>query len=72
MAQAPDYKDLPLEQLTICALLANSGEMTARQLGESAEISRTKVHTVIGTLENRGIILATLDVPKRYALTHGT
>ena len=72
MAQAPDYKDLPLEQLSICALLANSGEMTARQLSESGEISRTKVHTVITALEARGIILATLDVPKRYALTHGT
>ncbi|MBV9866087.1 MAG: NTP transferase domain-containing protein [Abitibacteriaceae bacterium] len=69
MSLAPAYKDLPHDQLIVCALLAVSGEMTARSIAASAEIPFSRVHSVLTPLESRGVILSTLDVPKRYALT---
>lgn len=69
MAHAPTYRDLPHEQLIVCSLLAVSGEMTARSMATAASIPFSRVHAVLAPLEEQGVILSTLDVPKRYALT---
>ncbi|MDF2439698.1 MAG: mannose-phosphate guanylyltransferase / phosphomannomutase [Abditibacteriota bacterium] len=69
MAHAVGFRDLPHDQLIICSLLAAFGEMTARDLSQKAEIPFSRVHTVLLPLEADGLILSTMDVPKRYALS---
>jgi NDP-sugar pyrophosphorylase family protein len=69
MARAPGFKDLPHEQIIVCSLLAAFGEMTARDLAQKSEIPFSQVFSVLQPLEMQGLILTTMDVPKRYALS---
>lgn len=68
MSHAPAYRDLPHEQLIVCALLSVSGEMTARTVAAAADIPYSRVHGVLASLESKRIVLSTMDIPKRYAL----
>jgi sugar-specific transcriptional regulator TrmB len=70
MERRPLFKDLSREQLRICALLAEFGELTARALADAATIPFSQVHPILHGLEVEHVVLSTLDMPKRYALTH--
>jgi mannose-1-phosphate guanylyltransferase / phosphomannomutase len=63
------YRLLSQEQRWVCALLGEYGEMTARSLAELGTIPYSRIHSTLHSLEEQGMILATPDVPKRYALT---
>jgi NDP-sugar pyrophosphorylase family protein len=70
LERRPLFKDLSTEQLRICALLAEFGELSARALADAAKIPFSRVHPMLHALEVEHIVLSTLDMPKRYALTH--
>jgi hypothetical protein len=70
MEHTPIFKDLSTEQLRVCALLAEFGELTARAIADAAQIPFSRVHTMLYALEVQHVVLSTLDMPKRYALTH--
>ena len=63
------YRLLSQEQRWVCALLGEYGEMTARALAELGTIPYSRIHSTLHSLEAQGMLLATPDVPKRYALT---
>ncbi len=69
MSRAPRFKDLSPDQLRICALLAEFGELTARALADASKIPFSRVHSTLYSLETENILLSTPDMPKRYALT---
>jgi carbonic anhydrase/acetyltransferase-like protein (isoleucine patch superfamily) len=70
LERRPLFKDLSTEQLRICALLAEFGELTARALADAAKVPFSRVHSMLHALELEHVVLSTLDMPKRYALTH--
>lgn len=69
MSRVPEYKGLSHDQLAVCALLSVVGEMTARDIAGKADIPYSRVHSTLEALESRDLVLSTLDIPKRYALT---
>lgn len=69
MQRAPIFKDLTPEQLRVCALLAEFGELTARAIAGAAQIPFSRVHSLLYPLEVQHVVISTLDMPKRYALT---
>ena len=58
------------DQLRVCALLAEFGELTARAISVNANIPYSKIHSILYPLEVQHVLLTTLDMPKRYALAH--
>lgn len=68
MARSPQFGHLPSEQILACSVLATFGEMTAREIALKGPIPFSKVRDVLDALEESGLALSTLDVPKRYAL----
>jgi NDP-sugar pyrophosphorylase family protein len=69
LESTPFFRDLTPEQLRVCSLLAEFGELTARAIADNARVPFSKVHSILYPLEVKHIILTTLDMPKRYALT---
>lgn len=65
----PVMEKLTPDEREIYALLAEFGEMTARDLAETGSIPLFKVMSMLHSLEKQELALCTQDVPKRYALT---
>ncbi len=65
----PVMEKLTPDEREIYALLAEFGEMTARDLAETGSIPLFKVMSLLHSLEKQELALSTQDVPKRYALT---
>jgi CheY-like chemotaxis protein/carbonic anhydrase/acetyltransferase-like protein (isoleucine patch superfamily) len=61
-------KLLPDER-EVYALLAEYGEMTARDIAETSTLPLLRVMTVLHSLEKQDLALSTQDHPRRYALT---
>jgi CheY-like chemotaxis protein len=57
------------DEREVYALLAEYGEMTARDLAEADSSPLFKVMSLLHSLEKQEFVLSTQDVPKRYALT---
>jgi NDP-sugar pyrophosphorylase family protein len=68
MSRSPQFANLPQEQFVACSVLATFGEMTAREIANKGPIPFSKVRDVLEVLEESGVVLSTLDVPKRFAL----
>lgn len=69
MGQAPLMENLTAQEHDVYALLAEFGEMTARELADMSGVPLFNLRSVLSDLETQGVILSTVDVPKRYALT---
>jgi NDP-sugar pyrophosphorylase family protein/CheY-like chemotaxis protein len=65
----PATENLPRDQRLVFALLVEFGEMTAYELVRATSLGLDPVCDALDALEARGLVLSTLDVPKRYALT---
>lgn len=65
----PIMEKLTPDEREVYALLAEFGEMTARDLAETGAIALFKVMSLLHSLEKQELVLSTQDVPKRYALT---
>jgi NDP-sugar pyrophosphorylase family protein len=50
LERRPLFKDLSTEQLRICALLAEFGELTARALADAAKVPFSRVHSMLHAL----------------------
>ena len=61
--------NLPADQGAICTMLQTFGEMTARDLAVKTTLPFSRTHRALEELEESGLLLSTLDLPKRYALT---
>lgn len=70
LERTPQFSGLTADQLKVCALLAECGELSARVIAESAEIPFSKIHSILYPLEVQSVILSTADMPKRYALAN--
>jgi CheY-like chemotaxis protein len=67
--QTPATEDLPREQRLVFSLLVEFGEMTAYELVRATGLTLEPVCDALDALEELGLVLSTLDVPRRYALT---
>jgi NDP-sugar pyrophosphorylase family protein/CheY-like chemotaxis protein len=67
--QTPATQELPSEQRLIYSVLVEYGEMTVYELARATGLGLDMICAALGALETNGIVLSTLDVPKRYALT---
>jgi NDP-sugar pyrophosphorylase family protein/CheY-like chemotaxis protein len=65
----PATQDLPREQRLIFSVLVEFGEMTAYELVRATGLELEPVCEALEALEAQGLVLSTLDMPKRYALT---
>ena len=66
----PIMESLMPDERTVYALLAEYGEMTARDIAEVDAMPLLRVMTVLHSLEKQELVLSTRDHPRRYALTH--
>ena len=57
------------DEREVYALLAEYGEMSARDIAEVDALSLLRVMTVLHALEKQELVLSTRDHPRRYALT---
>lgn len=65
----PVMEKLMPDEREVYALLAEYGEMTARDIAETSTLSLLRVMTVLHSLEKQDLALSTQDHPRRYALT---
>jgi NDP-sugar pyrophosphorylase family protein len=65
----PAYNGLTSAELRVCALLTEFGELTARAISDGARCPYSRIHALLYSLEEQHVVLSTLDMPKRYALT---
>ena len=70
LESTPSFAHLSPEELRVCALLAEFGELTARAIAEGSGVAFSKVHSTLHGLDTQNIVLSTPDMPKRYALAH--
>ena len=66
----PVMESLLPDERTVYALLAEYGEMSARDIAEVDAMPLLRVMTVLHSLEKQELVLSTRDHPRRYALTH--
>ena len=65
----PIMESLLPDERAVYALLAEYGEMSARDIAEVDSLSLLRVMTVLHALEKQELVLSTRDHPRRYALT---
>lgn len=65
----PVMERLMPDEREVYALLAEYGEMTARDIADTDTMSLLRVMAVLHSLEKQELVLSTLDHPRRYALT---
>ena len=65
----PIMESLMPDERTVYALLAEYGEMSARDIAEVDAMSLLHVVTILHSLEKQELVLSTRDHPRRYALT---
>lgn len=65
----PVMERLLPDEREVYALLAEFGEMTAREIADTGTLPLLRVMTVLHALEKSELALSTLDYPRRYALT---
>ena len=65
----PIVESLLPDERAVYALLAEYGEMAAREIAETDGVSLLRAMTALHALEKRELVLSTLDHPRRYALT---
>ena len=68
-ALGPVMESLMPDERAVYALLAEYGEMSAREIAETDEMSLLRVMAVLHSLEKQELVLSTRDYPRRYALT---
>ena len=66
----PIMESLMPDERTVYALLAEYGEMSARDLADVDSMPLLRVMAVLHSLEKQELVLSTRDHPRRYALTH--
>lgn len=69
VVSGPIMEKLMPDEREVYALLAEYGEMTARDIADTDTMSLLRVMTVLHSLEKQELVLSTLDHPRRYALT---
>ncbi len=69
VARAAGDENLDADQRLIYGLLAEFGELTGREVMRLSGLDPEPVEETLHDLEARGMILFTLDYPRRYALT---
>ncbi len=69
VVSGPIMEKLLPDEREVYALLAENGEMTAREIAETANLPLLRVMTTLHALEKGEYALSTLDHPRRYALT---
>ncbi|RYG70545.1 response regulator, partial [bacterium] len=69
VVSGPIMETLMPDEREVYALLAEYGEMTARDIAETDALPLLRVMTVLHALEKQELVLSTLDHPRRYALT---
>lgn len=69
VVSGPIMEKLLPDEREVYALLAEHGEMTAREIAETGNLPLLRVMTVLHALEKAEYALSTLDHPRRYALT---
>ena len=69
VARAAGDEILDADQRLIYGLLAEFGELTGREVMRLSGLDPEPVEETLRELEERGLILFTLDYPRRYALT---
>ena len=70
VTMGPIMESLMPDERAVYALLAEYGEMSARDIAEVDSLSLLRVVTVLHSLEKKELVLSTRDHPRRYALTH--
>lgn len=65
----PMVESLLPDERAVYALLAEYGEMSARDIAETDAMPLLRVMTVLHSLEKQELVLSTRDHPRRYALT---
>lgn len=65
----PVMEKLMPDEREVYAVLAENGEMTARDIADLDTLPLLRVMTVLHALEKQELVLSTLDHPRRYALT---
>ena len=65
----PVMETLLPDERAVYALLAEYGEMSAREIAETDSMPLLRVMTVLHALEKQELVLSTRDHPRRYALT---
>lgn len=69
VVSGPIMETLMPDEREVYAVLAEYGEMTARDIAETGALPLLRVMTVLHSLEKQELVLSTLDHPRRYALT---
>ncbi|HEX8463145.1 MAG TPA: sugar phosphate nucleotidyltransferase [Abditibacterium sp.] len=69
VVSGPIMERLMPDEREVYALLAEYGEMTARDIADTGSCPLLRVMTVLHSLEKQELVLSTLDHPRRYALT---
>jgi NDP-sugar pyrophosphorylase family protein len=69
VVSGPIMETLMPDEREVYAILAEYGEMTARDIAEMDVLPLLRVMTVLHSLEKQELVLSTLDHPRRYALT---
>jgi mannose-1-phosphate guanylyltransferase/phosphomannomutase len=69
VARAAGDENLDADQRLVYGLLAEFGELTGREVMRLSGLDPEPVEDTLRDLEERGLILFTLDYPRRYALT---
>jgi mannose-1-phosphate guanylyltransferase/phosphomannomutase len=69
VARAAGNENFDADQRLVYGLLAEFGELTGREVMRLSGLDPEPVEETLRELEARGLILFTLDYPRRYALT---
>jgi len=70
LTQYPAFQDLNPEQLKVCTLLAEFGELQAKTLSHLSNIPYSRIHQLLYSLEQANVIVSYGDVPKLFALKY--
>lgn len=66
----PAFRNLNKEQLQVCTLLAEFGELQAKTLSSLSKIPYSRIHQLLYSLEGANVVVSYGDIPKLFALRY--